>query len=93
MKICILSWLKKILTKKRSQESLEMKGDNYSMKYEKIEKDDEFFNWFGYAPTDAQYVRYSQEKPSVIAAGHKIGILFFPTEIINSLDGFPNPLK
>lgn len=77
MKICILSWLKKILTKKHSQESLEMKGDNYSMKYEKIEKDDEFFNWFGYAPTDAQYVRYSQEKPSVIAAVHKIEDVYY----------------
>lgn len=32
--------------------------------------------WFGYEPLDAQYFRYIQEKPSVLAVGHKIADVY-----------------
>ena len=47
------------------------------MDYGKIIEDESFFAWHGYAPMDGQYVKYSDENPSVIAAGHKIEDVFY----------------
>lgn len=46
------------------------------MDYQKIEMDETFFDWFGYAPQDSHYVKYAETNPSIIAAGHKIDDVF-----------------
>lgn len=47
------------------------------MDYSKIIADESFFEWHGYAPMDAQYVRYADSDPSIVAAGHKIEDVFY----------------
>ena len=47
------------------------------MDYSKIIADESFFEWHGYAPMDAQYVKYADSYPSIVAAGHKIEDVFY----------------
>lgn len=42
------------------------------MTYEDIRNDKEFEKWFDYLPNDTQYLRYADDEPYLIAAGHKI---------------------
>ena len=46
------------------------------MDYEKIINDQDHSHWFAYTPMDMQYVRYSDNNPSIIAAGHKISDVY-----------------
>lgn len=51
--------------------------NNTAIDYQRIIKDESFFEWHDYAPMDAQYVRYADADPSIVAAGHKIEDVFY----------------
>lgn len=47
------------------------------MNYDIIRNDNDFHEWHSYAPIDAQYVKYADSEPSVVAAGHKIEDVYY----------------
>ena len=51
-------------------------GGSY-MDYNKIAKDETFFSWHEYAPSDIHYVLFSESAPYLIATGHKIDDVFY----------------
>ena len=47
------------------------------MNYEELRNDNDFHKWHNYEPLDTDYVKYGESDPSVIAAGHKIGDVYY----------------
>lgn len=47
------------------------------MDYDKIINDQEHSFWKTYTPMDVQYVRYGNNDPSIVAAGHKIEDVYY----------------
>lgn len=47
------------------------------MDYDKFAKEDEFHKWFEYEPNEVRYLKYANDNPSLIAAGHKIVDVYY----------------